>query len=126
MSRFQGVYPISGEDLMALPVKDLDTAATFYRDALGFSVLEADSKAVTLGRDDVRIGLVPLPEHNPAEAGSFYCEIEDLDALHEELEGRGGKPGAFRIDQHEGERYRVFFLREDHDGYCFCFGQKLS
>ncbi|MGE3820633.1 MAG: VOC family protein [Isosphaeraceae bacterium] len=126
MTRFQAVFPISGEDLRALPVKDLEIASTFYRDALGFSVISADPTAVTLGRDEVRIGLVPRPDHDPATAGSCYFSVEDVEALHDELKGRGREPGAFRIDEYEGERFRVFFLREDDDGYCFCFGQKVS
>ena len=35
----KGAYPISGEDLMALPVKEIGPAVEFYRTVLGFDLV---------------------------------------------------------------------------------------
>jgi lactoylglutathione lyase len=48
-------------------------------------------------------------------------QSDDLDAMHRELKARGGNPGEFGIDEWGGRQYRTFFLREDENGYCYCF-----
>jgi hypothetical protein len=58
MKQFNGVYPISGEDLSALPVKAIGPAVAFYQSVLGFSVVASDEATATLQREDVRLGLV--------------------------------------------------------------------
>ena len=118
-----GVYPISGEDPNALPVTAIGPAVEFYRNVLGFSVVSSDDRTAVLKRDGARIGLVRTPAHRPENAGSCVFAVTDLDGIRKELDGRGLDLGAIRIDEWEGKRYRVFFLRESEDGYCFCFSQ---
>jgi catechol 2,3-dioxygenase-like lactoylglutathione lyase family enzyme len=125
MKQFKGVYPISGEDLNALPVRDIASAVEFYTSVLGFSVLASDATAATLQRDDARLGLVRSPDHKPEEAGSCAFAVTDLDAMHRELDGRGLDLGGIRVDAWGGKQYRVFFLREAENGYCYCFSQPL-
>jgi catechol 2,3-dioxygenase-like lactoylglutathione lyase family enzyme len=126
MTKFEGVYPISGEDLSALPVREISQAVAFYTSVLNFSVVQSDATAATLQRDDVRLGLVRKPNHKPEEAGSCAFAVSDLDAMHKELDGRGLDLGDIRIDEWGGKRYRVFFLREAENGYCYCFSQPLE
>ena len=123
MKQFNGVYPISGEDLSALPVKAIGPAVAFYQSVLGFSVVASDETTATLQRDDVRLGLVQKPHHKPEEAGSCAFAVGDLDAMHRELDGRGLDLGGIRLDEWAGKKYRVFFLREAENGYCYCFSQ---
>ena len=123
MKQFNAVYPISGEDLSALPVKAIGPAVAFYQSVLGFSVVASDETTATLQRDDVRLGLVREPGHEPEEAGSCAFAVADLDALHRELDGRGLDLGGIRTDAWGGKKYRVFFLREAENGYCYCFSQ---
>ena len=120
---FKGAYPISGEDLMALPVQEIGPAVEFYRAVLGFDVVSSDETTAVLQRDSAQIGLVRKPDHKPEEAGSFAIGVTDLDAIHRELDGRGLDLGGVRVDEWDGRRYRVFFLREAENGYCFCFSQ---
>jgi catechol 2,3-dioxygenase-like lactoylglutathione lyase family enzyme len=120
---FKGVYPISGEDLLALPVKEIGAAVEFYRTVLGFTAVSSDDSAAVLQRDSALIGLVRRPDHKPEEGGSFAFGVTDLDAIHTELDGRGLDLGGIRTDEWDGRRYRVFFLRESENGYCFCFSQ---
>jgi predicted enzyme related to lactoylglutathione lyase len=123
MTRFQGVYPISGEDLSALPVKDVAPAVTFYREVLGFTVVSGDETTAVVERDDARLGLVRKPDHRPEEAGSCCFAVSDLDAVHRELAGRGLDLGGIHTQGWGGKTYRVFFLREAGNGYCYCFSQ---
>jgi hypothetical protein len=126
MKQFNGVYPISGEDLSALPVKAIGPAVAFYQSVLGFSVVTSDEVTATVQRDDVRLGLVRKPDHKPDEAGSCAFAVTDLDAMRRELDGRGLDPSAVRTDEWDGKKYRVFFLREAENGYCYCFSQPAS
>jgi lactoylglutathione lyase len=121
MAQLQAVGPISDEDTNALPVQDIGPAVAFYEAVLGFSVISRDSSTAALTRDQVRIGLVRKADHEPHQAGSFAFAVDDLDAMHRELQARGGNPGEFGIDEWGGRQYRTFFLREDENGYCYCF-----
>jgi hypothetical protein len=86
-------------------------------------VISSDATTAVLRRDDVQIGLIRKQDHKPHEAGSCYFAVSDVDSLHSELEGKGGELGKIEINEWSGKKYRVFFLREAQDGYCFCFGQ---
>ena len=121
MAQLKTVAPISDEDANALPVKDIGPAVAFYETVLGFSVVSRDASAAALTRDHVRIGLVRKSGHEPGRAGSLAFAVDDLDAMHRELAANGGSPGEFGTDEWGGKRYRTFFLREDENGYCYCF-----
>lgn len=123
MKQLTGVYQISGEDLSALPVKAVGPAVAFYRDVLGFAVVSQDEERATVRRDDAVLGLVATPDHDPAAAGSCAFGVADLDAMRAELDGRGLDLGAVHTQEWGGRRYRVFFLREAENGYCYCFSQ---
>ena len=121
MTRLAAVYPISDEEIMALPVKSLDVATRFYEMVLRFSVLERSETHATVQRDAVTIGLVQKDAHEPGKAGSVAIKVEGLEELHEDLDARGFKPGEFGMDEWNGREHKTFFLREDEEGYCFCF-----
>ena len=126
MKQFKGVYPISGEDLSALPVKEVGPAVEFYKTVLAFSVVFQDAAMATVQRDDAQLGLVKKPDHKPEEAGSCAFAVTDLDTMRAELDGRGLDLGTIRIDAWDGKKYRVFFLREAENGYCYCFSQQVA
>jgi catechol 2,3-dioxygenase-like lactoylglutathione lyase family enzyme len=119
----KGAYPIGGEALMALPVKAIGPAVEFYRTVLGFEVVSSDENTAVLQRDSAMIGLARKPDHEPEEAGSFALGVTDIDAHHKELDGRGLDLGKVGTDEWDGKKYRVFFLRESENGYCYCFSQ---
>lgn len=122
---FKSVHPISGEDLSALPVKEIAPAVEFYVKVLGFSVVTSDESTAVVGRDDIRLGLVRKPDHKPGEAGSCAFAVTDLDAMYRELQNRGLDLGVIDTQDWGGRTYRVFFLREAENGYCYCFNQPL-
>ena len=121
MARLLSVGPISGEDTNALPVKEISPAVAFYQSVRRFSVDRQDATTALLFRDDVRIGLVRDPDHDPKTAGSNAFKVDDLDALHAELLSTGADVGAFGTGDWGGRKHRTFFLREDTNGYCYCF-----
>jgi lactoylglutathione lyase len=121
MAQINRVSPISGEDANALAVKELEPAIAFYENVLGFSLVNRGASTAALQRDGIQIGIVLQADHEPGRAGSLAFAVDDLDALHRELQARGGEPGEFGIDEWNGKRHRTFFLREHANGYCYCF-----
>lgn len=126
MAQFRSVVPVSDEDTQALPVKEIGSAVAFYERVLGFSVVRRDSSSAALARDGVEVGLVRNADHEPGEAGSIAFAVDDLDEMHRELQAKGGQPGEFGADEWGGKKYRTFFLREDENGYCYCFYHPAS
>src|SRR5213592_3594013 len=61
MKQFKGVYPISGEDLSALPVKEIGPAVAFYREVLGFAPARADETTAVVERGGARANLQAGP-----------------------------------------------------------------
>jgi hypothetical protein len=121
MAHLKALSPVSDEDTDALPVKDLWAAIRFYQDVLAFSVLSHDSLTAILARDDVLVGLIWKADHEPGKAGSLALAVDELEAMHRELQMSGGSPGEFGIDEWGGKKYRTFFVREGTNGYCYCF-----
>jgi catechol 2,3-dioxygenase-like lactoylglutathione lyase family enzyme len=78
-----------------LAVPDLARSADFFREVMGFEVHWEEAPDWRLvQRDSVRIMLGLCPNDVPAsEVGSHnyfgYLEVDDVDALHDELTGRG-------------------------------------
>ena len=117
---FKGVYPIGKTDPGALPVREIGPAVGYYTQVLGFSVVSREGDTAVLRRDEVQIGLARNGE-DPEQA-SCYFSVSDVEALRRELEARGIDPSPLRVDEHGGQKYRVFFAKEPY-GVCFCFGQ---
>jgi len=105
------------------PVRALEPHIDFYTRVLGFTLAERDEQSAVLKRDGVRLGLVAQPDHDPATSGSCYFDVSDVDALRREYLDAGARPGAIEVQEYGGKPFRLFFVREDYDNYCFCFGQ---
>ncbi len=121
MPRFLGAWPISEEDLGALPVKAIGPAVDYYQKTLGFSVVRRVDDAATVERDGVKLGVVADTHHDPGKAGSIAIRVDDLEGLHRELVKSGARPGEFGMDEWDGKSHRTFFVREAENGYCYCF-----
>jgi hypothetical protein len=105
------------------PVRALGPHVAFYTGVLGFTLASRDGRSAVLRRDGVRIELAVAPGHDPATSGSCYFDVSDVEALRRELLGAGAAPGAIEVREHGGKRFRLFFLKEGYDDYCFCFGE---
>jgi lactoylglutathione lyase len=117
---FKGVYPIGDTDTGSLPVREIGPAVGYYTRVLGFALVSKDRTSAVLERDDVRIGL-SVNGRDPEQA-SCYFAVSDVEALRREFDAGGIEPGDVQVQEHGGERYRVFFAKEPY-GVCFCFGQ---
>ena len=101
----------------------LEPHVDFYTQVLGFTLAKRDEQSAVLERDGVRIELVLKADHDPKASGSCYFNVSDVDALRQEFLNAGGKPGAIEVQAYEGKNFRLFFVKEGYDDYCFCFGQ---
>ena len=73
-----------------VPCTALDRQIGFYRDILGFAVgFQADNYAF-LRRDNVAVRLVEVDRSvdlaNPERQGSFYIDVDGIDALYSSME----------------------------------------
>ena len=115
-------------DPMALPVANVEAAAPFYESVLGFRLLErADTphRSVTLGRDDVRIGLVESGGDPTQDGCAFH--VEDLAALFAEFKANGLQKDIadFDIETHDEATWKVFYVVAP-DGLCYWFGERQA
>lgn len=120
-------------DAMNLPVADVDAAAPFYVDKMGFRLVKRDlGRAgprdshtvgrVVLERDDVRMALVENGG-DPSQDGVAF-RVEGVGDLLGEFISRGvGGLRGVRQETHDDGIYNVFFVVAP-DGLCFWFGEK--
>ncbi|MFT5086101.1 MAG: lactoylglutathione lyase [Planctomycetota bacterium] len=113
------------EDAMNLPVEDLDSALSFYEKVMGFTVAsrsETTVKSAILTRDNIQIGLAENGG-DPSQEGCFF-EVDDVETAYGELQINGLLSDAnYRLEQHGGTSFRVFFVVAP-DGLCYCLGQR--
>jgi catechol 2,3-dioxygenase-like lactoylglutathione lyase family enzyme len=117
-----------------LLVEDVQRALEYYRDRLGFEISEYDRLPQHYGyasRDGCHVhfarfeGVHPRPNHEVAPPDMFdvYFYVEDVDAFHAELVGRGADLLHGPVDQ--GYGLREVRVRDPH-GYILAFGKVLS
>jgi uncharacterized glyoxalase superfamily protein PhnB len=107
-----------------LAVPDLDAAAAYFRDALGFTRDWRDADDwETLSRGGARVMLGRCPDAlPPAQLGDHsyfaYIDVDDLDAFHAEIAARGAivrsppahKPwGRRELGVHTPDGHRIMF-----------------
>ena len=114
------------DDVLALPVEDLDQASRWYANALGLTEVERRDDpvpTVIMQRDGVRIGFAV----NGGDASNDGAAIlvSDIECARRELEANGLTPGESRVDDHNGQKMSVFFLIAP-DGLCFYFHQPVE
>ena len=113
-----------------IPCTRLDDQIAFYRDRLGFSLGYQAENYAFMRRDAAAIRLIEVDAsvdlHHPERQGSFYIDVEGVDALYTSLkpaletlpEGRVRAP----FDQPYGQRE---FHVSDEDCTLVFFGETL-
>lgn len=122
---FEAAFPFQ-ENVLALPVKDIDQAASWYGEKFGLAEVERRDDplpTVIMEREGARIGF----QVNGADAGNDGAAILVADAARarDELAARGVETGNWRVDERDGEKYQVFFVVAP-DGLCYYFHQRLQ
>lgn len=121
---FQSASPYKN-DVLALPVTDLDVASDWYCKHFGMIEVErqdAPNPAVILERDGVQIGF-EINGGDPAQDGAAI-RVNDIDGIKAELESNGVSIGDNRVDERDGEKFNVFFVVAP-DGLCYYFNQPI-
>ena len=83
---------ISGVRQIAVGVRELEAALTFYRDTLGLTFLfAAEPSLAFLAAGDVRLMLSAASDEQPTGASSIvYFSVADVDAAYDTVVARGG------------------------------------
>ena len=113
-------------DILALPVTDLNAASDWYCRHFGMAEVErreSPHPAVILERDGVQIGFAI--NGGDASQDGAAIRVNDINGIRTELESNGVAVGNMRVDDHDGENFNVFFVVAP-DGLCYCIGEPQS
>lgn len=114
------------EDILALPVLDVEVASQWYQDSFGLTVVrrsEAPHKSVVMERDGVQFGFVENGGDSTQDGAAIL--VSDIGKMRGELESNGVETGNWRVDERDGKKFQVFFVVAP-DGLCYYFHQPLS
>ena len=122
---FEAAFPYA-DDVLALPVEDIDQASKWYQDVFGLKEVERHDDpvpAVILERDGVRIGFAV----NGGDASNDGAAIlvTDIHRARQEVEDKGVEIGNWRVDENDGQKLQVFFVIAP-DGLCYYFHQPIE
>lgn len=122
---FKGAFPYQ-QDVLALPVVNLDAASLWYTKAFGLREVERldhPDPAVILERDGIKIGFA-VNGGDASQDGAAIL-VSNIRRAKEELEVAGIPVGDWRVDEENGEKRYVFFVIAP-DGLCFYFYQPIA
>ena len=121
---FEAAFPFQ-DDVLALPVADLDQAAEWYARSFGLAEAERQDSPVPtvfMERDGVRLGFAV--NGGDASADGAAILVSDIHRARQELEANGVAIANWRVDERDGERFQVFFVVAP-DGLCWYFHQPI-
>lgn len=122
---FRAAFPFL-DDVLGLPVKDVDQAADWYSHAFGLVEVERRAEpvpTVIMERDGVRIGFAV--NGGVAENDGVAILVTDIRRARRELEANGVNTVNWRIEERDGQKLQVFFVVAP-DGLCFHFHQPIE
>ncbi len=123
--QFKAAYPYQ-DDVLALPVSDLDTAAQWYSSHFGMREVERVLQpvpTVMLERDGTRIGFA-INGGDPGQHGAAVL-VSDIRGMKDELDAKGTPTANWRVDERDGKKFQVFFVVAP-DGLCYYFHEPLT
>jgi catechol 2,3-dioxygenase-like lactoylglutathione lyase family enzyme len=121
---FLAAYPFA-DDVLSLPVTDIDATVTYYAKAFGLTEVErhAEPVSVVMERDGVRIGFA-VNGGDPGQEGAAVL-VSDIERARDELRAAGVAIANWRVDERDGQKYQVFFVVAP-DGLCYYFHQPMA
>jgi catechol 2,3-dioxygenase-like lactoylglutathione lyase family enzyme len=122
--QFKEAYPYQ-DDVLALPVTDLDAASEWYSKHFGMMEVERHSRptpTVILERDGTRIGF-SINGGDASQDGAAIL-VSDIRGIKAELESNGLGIGNWRVDERDGQKLQVFFVVAP-DGLCYYFHELI-
>ena len=124
-SFFRAASPYQN-DVLALPVTDLNTSSVWYSKSFGMVEVERHDQpvpTVILERDGTRIGF-SINGGDASQDGAAIL-VSGIRELKEELESNGVKIGNWRVDERDGQKLQVFFVVAP-DGLCYYFHEPID
>jgi catechol 2,3-dioxygenase-like lactoylglutathione lyase family enzyme len=121
---FKKAFPFQ-QDVLSLPVTDIDAASTWYCSHFGMAEVErhaAPTPSVVLERDGTRIGFA-VTGGDASQDGAAIL-VSDIATIRDELESKGVETGNWRVDERNGQKLRVFFVVAP-DGLCYYFHEPV-
>ena len=109
-SLFEAAYPFA-DDVLALPVRDLDETVAWYQHSFGLSEVERTNEPVPrviMERDGVQIGFAI--NGGDASQDGAAIKVTDILRVREEIESNGVETGNWRVDERNGQKLQVFFV----------------
>ena len=125
MKLFEAAFPFA-DDVLALPVADIDNAAEYYAKAFGLTDVERHTDhvpTVIMEREGTRIGFA-VNGGDPTQDGAAI-RVTDAQRAKDEFEANGVETGNWRVDERDGQKLQVFFVVAP-DGLCFYFHQPID
>ena len=122
---FQSAAPYQN-DVLALPVTDLDAASAWYSKHFGMTEVghsDASVPTVILERSGTRIGFA-INGGDASQEGAAV-RVTNIVDLKEEFEANGTPIANWRVDDRDGEQHQVFFVVAP-DGLCYYFHEPLA
>lgn len=122
--KFEAAFPFQ-EDVLALPVVDLDTTSDWYTQTFGMVEVERKDQpnpTVILERDNVQIGFA-INGRDASQDGAAI-RVSNIQGIKSELAAKGVEIGNWRVDERDGKRFQVFFVVAP-DGLCYCFNEPI-
>ena len=122
---YEAAYPFQ-DDVLALPVEDIDQASSWYGERFGLREVERGDDpvpTVILERDGVRIGF-SINGGDATQDGAAIL-VTDVARARDELEANGVATANWRVDERGGEKYQVFFVVAP-DGLCYYFHELIG
>lgn len=113
------------DDVLALPVTDLDTASKWYSKHFGMTEIERHETpvpTVILERDGTRLGFAI--NGGDASQDGAAIRVMNIQRMKDELESTGISIANWRIDERDGQKLQVFFVIAP-DGLCYYFHEPI-
>lgn len=123
--RFSAAFPYQ-QDVLALPVKDIDVASTWYCEKFGMVEVDRSNSpvpTVILERDGTRIGFA-ITGGDASQDGAAIL-VSNIAGVRDQLESSGVEIGNWRVDERDGQKFQVFFVVAP-DGLCYYFHEPLD
>lgn len=121
---FKNAFPYQ-DDVLALPVSNLDEASQWYCSRFGMVEAERGTDPVpnvVLERDGVRIGFA-INGGDASQDGAAIL-VSGIHEIKADLESRGVEIGNWRQDERDGQKLQVFFVVAP-DGLCYYFHEPI-
>ena len=122
---FKDAFPFQ-DNVLTLPVEDLDTAPNWYSQSFGLKEVSRQSEPVPnviMERGGARIGFA-INGEDPTQDGAAIL-VSNIHQVKDELESNGVETANWRIDERDGKQFQVFFVVAP-DGLCYYFHEELS